>query len=127
MQATPQRNTRPELALRRELHSLGLRYFVHRRPIRGLRREADVVFPRTRVAVFVDSCFWHGCPEHVTWPTANAPWWRAKINSTRTRDHDTDQRLANEGWVSLRIWEHDDPQEAARRIESLVRERRRDA
>lgn len=122
MQATPQRNTRPELALRRELHHLGLRYRIHRRPVAHLRREADVVFVRARVAVFIDSCFWHGCPEHASWPAENAAWWRAKIAATRERDRDTNVRLRKEGWTVVRVWEHDDPRHAAREISVLVRQ-----
>lgn len=124
MQATPRRDTRPELALRSELHRLGLRYFVHRRPVPGLRREADLVFPRARVAVFVDSCFWHGCPQHITWPAANAEWWREKIERTRRRDHDTDNQLGAAGWTPFRVWEHEDSLDAAQRIKALVRGRR---
>ena len=83
----------------------------HRRPVVGLRREADIVFPRLRVAVFVDSCFWHGCEEHVTWPVANAEWWRSKIERTRgARPRYRTARLADAGWTSsVRVWEHDDP------------------
>lgn len=123
MQATPRRDTKPEMTLRSELHRLGLRYFVHRRPVRGLRREADLVFPRSRVAVFVDSCFWHGCPEHVTWPTAHAEWWREKIERTRSRDRDTDVQLVAAGWEPIRVWEHESSTDAAQRI--LLRVRRR--
>ena len=125
MQATPRRDTKPELALRRELHRLGLRYFVHRRPISGLRREADLVFPRSQVAVFVDSCFWHGCREHITWPKANADSWRAKIERTIERDRETDALLDQSGWVPVRVWEHDDASAAALRIRELVLARRR--
>ncbi len=124
MQAQPSRNTKPELALRSALHRLGLRYFVHRRPLVSLRREADVIFPRARVAVFLDSCFWHGCPDHGTWPKANAEWWRAKIERNTQRDADTDARLRDAGWLPIRIWEHERPQAAAERIAEAVRERR---
>ncbi|MDQ5821648.1 MAG: very short patch repair endonuclease [Actinomycetota bacterium] len=120
MQATPRQDTKPELALRRELHRLGLRYYVHRRPLPELRREADIVFPRAKIAVFVDSCFWHGCPEHVTWPAANADWWREKIERTRRRDADTNDRLARVGWDAVRVWEHEDTALAARRIHKQV-------
>lgn len=89
-----------------------------------MRREADIVFGPTRVAVFVDGCFWHGCPEHVTWPRRNAEFWRAKIEGNRARDHDTDVRLAESGWLSLRVWEHESPDEAAVRIVRAVEERR---
>lgn len=118
------RDTATELALRRELHRLGLRYRVHRRPLPGVRREADVVFGPSQVAVFVDGCFWHGCPEHATWPRSNAQFWRAKIEGNRMRDIDTDRRLIEAGWVALRIWEHEDPVAAARRVWNVVATRR---
>jgi DNA mismatch endonuclease (patch repair protein) len=123
MQAQRSWDTKPELALRAAVHRLGLRYFVHRRPLRELRREADLIFPKARVAVFLDSCFWHGCPEHASWPKANAEWWREKIERNRGRDRDTDARLRDAGWLPIRVWEHDDPDEAAVRIAQVVRGR----
>jgi DNA mismatch endonuclease (patch repair protein) len=89
MQATRGRDTAPELALRRELHRRGLRYRVDMPVIPGLRRRADVVFPRARVAVFVDGCFWHGCPQHATFAKSNAAFWAAKIAANKARDTDT--------------------------------------
>lgn len=114
------RDTGVELALRRALHALGLRYRVHRRPIAAVRREADVVFTRAKVAVFVDGCFWHGCPEHATWPKTNADFWRAKIEGNRRRDRDTDARLRAEGWRVVRVWEHEDPAAAAGRVHAVI-------
>ncbi|WP_110079064.1 very short patch repair endonuclease [Actinokineospora spheciospongiae] len=118
------RDTGTEIALRKELHALGLRYRVHRRPVRAVRREADVVFGPVKVAVFVDGCFWHGCPEHLTWPKNNADFWRSKIETNRSRDRDTDRKLADDGWAVVRVWEHEDPLSAARRVRDLVAERR---
>ncbi|MBB4687363.1 DNA mismatch endonuclease (patch repair protein) [Amycolatopsis jiangsuensis] len=118
------RNTGIEVALRKVLHAAGLRYRVHRRPITGVRREADLVFGPARVAVFVDGCFWHGCPEHVTWPKNNADFWRTKIETNRRRDADTDLRLQAAGWQTVRIWEHETSEEAAARVVAAVRERR---
>ncbi|MFF9273633.1 very short patch repair endonuclease [Streptomyces griseosporeus] len=118
------RNTEIEMALRRALHAAGLRYRVHRKPLKGVRREADVLFGPAKVAVFVDGCFWHGCPEHATWPRNNAEFWRAKIEGNRRRDHDTDERLASAGWLAVRVWEHEDPIEAAGRVRALVLARR---
>jgi len=118
------RDTGAELSLRSELHSRGLRFRVHRRPLENLRREADVVFPGARVAVFVDGCFWHGCPQHGTWPKSNSEWWRAKIESNRARDQETDKRLAEAGWIPVRVWSHEPPDDAASRIAALVRQRR---
>src|SRR3954447_24644647 len=118
------RDTGIEVALRRELHRLGLRYRVHRRPLRAVRREADVVFGPSKVAVFVDGCFWHGCPEHATWPKRNSEFWRAKIETNRLRDRDTDHQLRRLGWEVIRVWEHEDTTAAAERIDASVRARR---
>jgi DNA mismatch endonuclease (patch repair protein) len=119
------RDTGPELALRRELHRLGLRYRVDAPPLPAQpRRRADVVFRPVRVAVYVDGCFWHGCPQHGRTPTSNATWWAAKIDRNRERDVDTNSHLEAAGWSATRIWEHDDPRTAAVRIAELVRSRR---
>ena len=100
------RDTEPELALRHELHARGMRYRVGY-PVPGNRRRSiDIAFVGIRLAVFVDGCFWHGCPTHGTWPTTNAKWWEHKIRMNRTRDADTDRLLREHGWESLRIWEH---------------------
>jgi DNA mismatch endonuclease (patch repair protein) len=117
-------DTEIELRLRRILHRSGLRYRVHRRPVPGLRRTADIVFTRARVAVFVDGCFWHGCPAHRTLPKTNADFWQSKIEANVRRDEDTRVRLADAGWLAVRVWEHDDPQRAATTIASLVAKRR---
>jgi DNA mismatch endonuclease, patch repair protein len=123
MQTTRRRDTEPERTLRSMLHRRGLRFRVdHKLP--GLRRRADIVFPRVRVAVFVDGCFWHGCPEHGTWPKANAAWWREKIEANQDRDEDTNRRLRELGWEVIRVWEHEDPAAATRRIERALREAR---
>lgn len=118
------RDTPPEMRLRSELHRRGLRYRVDARPIHGLRRRADLVFRNAKVAVFVDGCFWHGCSIHMTWPQANAGWWRGKIERTRARDRDTDRRLTESGWTVIRIWEHEDPPVAAERVVEVLSLRR---
>ena len=123
MQRQARRDTRPELALRAALHAMGLRYRVDVAPIAGMRRRADVVFRRARVAVYVDGCFWHACPLHGTKPKANGEWWAAKLQANRCRDAQTDDALAAAGWASVRVWEHDEPTEAAHWIGSLVRDR----
>ncbi len=111
--------------MRRSTHALGLRYFVHRRPLPALRRAADLVFPTERVAVFVDGCFWHGCPSHGRGEIrANIWYWPAKIASNQRRDRDTDEQLLRAGWVLLRFWEHEDPEATARRIKEAVLSRR---
>jgi DNA mismatch endonuclease (patch repair protein) len=83
-----------------------------------------VLFGPAKVAVFVDGCFWHGCPEHATWPKNNAEFWRTKIEGNRRRDRDTDARLASAGWAAVRVWEHEDPLEAAARVRNVVLARR---
>ena len=116
MVATRQRNTTSELVLRRALHAAGLRYRLHRSVLPGLRRHADLVFGPRRVAVFVDGCFWHGCPIHATYPKANESWWRDKLETNQRRDRDTDRRLADAGWLVVRVWEHESSIDALARI-----------
>lgn len=116
MSRQPRRDTAPEMAIRRSLHGRGARFFVDRRVIVGLRRRADIVFPRWRLAVFVDGCFWHGCPQHGNRPRHNSAWWEAKLDRNRRRDEDTDRILASHGWTVLRIWEHEDPADAVQRV-----------
>jgi DNA mismatch endonuclease, patch repair protein len=123
MKANRGRDTRPELALRSAAHALGLRYRVSTRPLPKLRRTADLVFSRPKVAVFLDGCFWHGCPEHCRPATQNAGFWATKISANRERDQDTDRQLAESGWMTLRVWEHEDPEQAARKIAAAVRSR----
>ena len=125
MQSNKGRDTQPELALRSAAHALGLRYRVSVRPLRELRRTADLVFTKAKVAVFLDGCFWHGCPDHHTVAATNASFWAEKVESTRSRDRETDRRLADAGWTSIRVWEHEDPVEAAQRIQAVVRGRGR--
>lgn len=121
MRSTGRRDTEPEMAIRRELHRRGLRYRVDRRVVAELRRRADLLFASARVAVFIDGCFWHRCPAHRTQPVANASWWAAKLHANERRDRDTDRRLKRAGWAVLRIWEHEQPAAAARRIALIVR------
>lgn len=101
------RDTSPERALRSLVHAAGLRYRVAAKPLPGMRRTADLVFRPARVAVFVDGCFWHGCPEHFVPPKTNPEYWREKIGRNVQRDRDTDARLAEAGWLVLRFWEHE--------------------
>ena len=121
MQANRGRDTGPELALRRAIHARGLRYFVNRRPEKTIRRTADIVFPRARVAVFVDGCFWHGCPEHHTVARANAQFWADKVAKNRARDAETDELLVARGWTVLRVWEHVPVDDAAAAVVTAVR------
>ena len=120
MSRQPRRDTLPELALRRELHRRGLRYFVHRRPVPKLRREADLVFPRRHIAVFIDGCFWHGCPAHARLPDLQSEYWQLKIATNQARDRNTDAQLARAGWTVLRFWEHESPSVAADKVEGVI-------
>lgn len=114
------RDTAPEVALRRELHHRGRRFYVDRAPLRGLRRRADLVFPGRHVAVYVDGCFWHSCPVHATHPKNNAQWWADKLAANVARDRDTDARLAENGWQVVRVWEHETVLAAADRVEAVL-------
>ena len=120
MVAQASRDTGPERALRSELHRRGRRFRIHYRPLAGLRREADLAFPRRKVAVFVDGCFWHRCPIHGSAPKANSLWWQAKLDTTEARDRDTDARLSDAGWTVVRVWEHEPPTLAADRVEAAL-------
>lgn len=117
------RDTQPEVALRRELHARGLRFFVNRRLLSDVRREVDIVFPRNKIAVLCDGCYWHSCPTHATSPRRNAEFWQAKLKRNVERDRDTDARLADAGWRVIRVWEHEDVVAAADAIEREVRSR----
>ena len=120
MQANRGRDTAPELALRSAVHAMGLRYRVSTRPIKALRRTADLVFPRAKVAVFLDGCFWHGCKLHHTVAVTNAEYWAEKVRRNWERDRETDRYLAEQGWAVVRVWEHENPLEAAQRIRDVV-------
>lgn len=110
-------DTRPEVALRSELHRRGLRFRkgVGLRPADRLRR-VDIVFPRERLAVFVDGCFWHGCAEHGNRPKVNTEYWSAKLARNVARDREVDRELASAGWTVIRVWEHEDVSAASDRI-----------
>lgn len=123
MQGTARRDTACELALRSAVHRLGLRYRVDW-PLPGTKRRADLAFITARLAVFVDGCFWHGCPRHATYPKANAAWWREKLARNIARDRDTDASLRRDGWRVLRFWEHEEMDQAALRVALTVRRRR---
>jgi DNA mismatch endonuclease (patch repair protein) len=117
------RDTQPEMALRSAVHALGLRYRVCAQPLPGLRRTADLVFRRAKVAVFLDGCFWHGCPQHHSAAKINSRFWADKVATNRDRDRDTDRRLVAAGWLSIRVWEHEDAGEAAQRVCDVVHRR----
>jgi DNA mismatch endonuclease (patch repair protein) len=120
MQSARQRDTTPERELRSILHRQGFRYRVDCRVLPGLSRRADLVFKRAHLAVFVDGCFWHGCPTHGTWPKANNEWWRDKIINNQRRDADTDAQLRAAGWRVIRVWEHENAADAADRVCAML-------
>jgi DNA mismatch endonuclease (patch repair protein) len=122
MQSNTSRDTGPEVAVRQLLFARGLRYRVDRRPLPSLRRRADIVFVGPKIAVFIDGCFWHGCPEHGTTRFGtNSEFWINKIETNVARDFDTTAKLEAAGWSVLRFWEHVPPADAANEIESAVR------
>jgi len=124
MRQQRRRDTKPEMALRRAVHALGFRYRVDVTVLPDIRRRADLVFPTEQVAVFVDGCFWHGCPTHSTAPRANAAWWADKLAANRARDLDTNRRLGAAGWHVERVWEHEDPCDGAQRVAAALCHRR---
>ncbi|WP_340378742.1 very short patch repair endonuclease [Streptomyces sp. SS7] len=114
------RDTAPEVAVRRLLHAAGLRYRVNV-PVPGMpRRTIDIAFTKAKIAIFMDGCFWHGCPQHATQPKANAEWWRAKLDKNMARDRETTEHLQAEGWTVLRYWEHDVPVMVAEEVKSIA-------
>jgi DNA mismatch endonuclease (patch repair protein) len=121
MSSFPRRNTAPELALRRLLHARGLRYRVNL-PVPGLsRRTIDVAFPRAKIAIFVDGCYWHGCPDHGRVPNSNREWWTEKLRRNQARDVATTEHLRATGWEVVRFWEHQPPEQVADLVEQAVR------
>lgn len=116
----PVRNTKPEVAVRQELHRRGLRFTLHPAALPG---RPDIWFSRARIAVFVDGCFWHACPEHGVIPVNNHDWWVAKLNRNRDRDRDKDEQLAAIGCAVLHVWEHETPAAAADKVEEIWRQR----
>jgi DNA mismatch endonuclease, patch repair protein len=120
MQGNRRRDTVPELAVRRALHTRGLRYRVDYPLPFDRRRKADIVFTKRKIAVFIDGCYWHACPLHYSEPLTNASYWSAKIAGNVSRDRDTDTRLAALGWTVLRYWEHEDHEAIVRQVTEVV-------
>lgn len=124
MSRARRRDTKPEVSVRRLLHAAGLRYRVEY-PVPGsVRRSVDIAFTRAKVAVFLDGCFWHACPQHGTTPHANAAWWDAKLRGNAARDLETRRLLEAQGWLVLRFWEHEDPRLVAEQVAGVVTGRR---
>lgn len=118
------RDTAPEVAVRKILHAAGLRYRVNVRVPDMPRRTIDIVFPKAKIAIFLDGCFWHGCPKHATHPKANAEWWRNKLDRNIRRDIETTEHLTSTGWTVLRFWEHEDPLIVASQVQDVVERER---
>ena len=116
MQSNRGRDTKLELRVRSALHREGLRFRKHVRPILSLRCTADVVFPRERLAVFIDGCYWHSCPKHASRPKTNGEWWQSKLDRTRERDEHNVQELSRAGWHVLRVWEHQEVTEVVKTV-----------
>ncbi len=124
MRANRKANSGPELKLRSALHRLGFRFRTVTRPA-GQKVVVDILFPGAKVAVFVDGCYWHGCPSHGTTPKTNAGYWIPKIEGNRRRDQHNDEVLRLAGWEPLHIWEHESVAEAVERVATAVRRRSR--
>ena len=113
MQGNRSRDTKPEMAVRSAVHRRGIRFRVSARPQPALARTADLVLRKTRIAVFIDGCYWHGCPDHHTQPATNSQYWANKIARNIERDTETTAYLQQTGWTVLRFWEHEDPEAVA--------------
>lgn len=120
MSRMPRSSTKPEVAIRRALHARGLRFALHRRDLPG---RPDIVLSRARIAVFVDGCFWHGCPEHGVLPKNNREWWRQKLAGNAERDRQKDAELQATGWMPIHVWEHTAVAEVVDIIEAAWRQR----
>jgi DNA mismatch endonuclease (patch repair protein) len=125
MRANVGRTTSPELKLRRAFFAAGLRYRKNRRPEPGYRCTADLIFLGPKVCVFLDGCFWHGCPQHFVLPNSNKAWWSEKIADNRARDTRQTEYLVARGWLVIRVWEHDDLDKVAERVKETVMARGR--
>ena len=124
MRSNRSRDTHPEVALRSALHAAGLRFRKYYRPIPGSRSEVDVAFSRWKVAVFLDGCFWHGCPQHATRPVLHGEWWAAKLEANAARDTRTNRMLSEAGWTVLRFWEHEATDEVVAKVREGIALRR---
>lgn len=120
MQGNRSRDTKPELAVRKLLHAAGLRYRVAYRPLPALHRTADIAFTRARIAVFIDGCFWHRCPDHASTPRTRTEFWVKKFDRNVARDAETNATLEASGWLVMRFWEHEQPDFVAAEVEGAV-------
>lgn len=116
MQRQRRRDTSLEVAIRRRLHALGYRFRVDHRLEPSLRVRGDIVLTKRKVVVFVDGCFWHGCPQHATAPKNNARWWREKLDANKERDRRNREALRDLGWTVISIWEHESAEDATQQL-----------
>ena len=116
MQSVPQTGTKPEKCIHEELVRRGLQPITKTRPIADLRVTVDFVFRPEKPCVFIDGCFWHGCPDHFKLPLTNSAWWAEKVSETVQRDRRQTAKLRDAGWLVVRVWEHENPNEAVDRI-----------
>ena len=123
MQRQKRRDTGCEMAVRRLLHAEGIRYRVDFKPLSDERFRADIGWKTRRIAVFIDGCFWHACPQHCTMPKRNTEWWEAKLRANSARDQRADAVLRSRGWAVLRFWEHEPPHEVAAAIRTHLMRR----
>jgi DNA mismatch endonuclease (patch repair protein) len=121
MQRQRRRDTKLEMQVRRLLHAAGVRYRVDAKLEPDLRVRGDIVWRGRKVVVFLDGCFWHGCPTHATQPKSNGNWWRMKLADNILRDLRTDAELTARGWTVLRYWEHEAPADVAANVVSVIR------
>jgi DNA mismatch endonuclease (patch repair protein) len=119
MKGNRKADTRPEVLLRSALHDRGRRFFKNRRvSVAGISVRPDILFPTIKVAVFVDGCFWHRCPEHGNLPRGpNAEYWRRKLQGNVERDRRDGSLLSADGWFVLRFWEHEEIRDCVKSIE----------
>lgn len=123
MLANRRRDTGPEMRVRRLLYAAGLRYRVdYPIPAFNRRRRADIVFPRLRITIFIDGCFWHGCPDHFAAPKSHVHYGEPKIARTQERDLETTTQLRAAGWEVMRFWEHEAPTAVAERVLARIRQ-----
>lgn len=124
MAANRRRDTGPERAVRSLLHGMGLRYRVdHPVVVEGVRVRPDLAFTARRVAVFIDGCFWHCCPDHGSQPGTNVRYWGPKLRGNVDRDRRHTALLQAAGWTVLRFWEHEPPERVAQNVLRVVRAR----
>lgn len=124
MRGNRRRDTQPEMKIRHLLHALGFRYLVDAAPLKSSRRRADLVFRGPQVAVFIDGCFWHACPQHGMIPSTNTTFWSEKLGRNQERDLETNELMTKAGWLPLRFWEHDNPTEVVAAVAKAVGRRR---